>query len=220
VNITGLVDKDTGDAGGDVYFALYQLTFPLYCKEMPTDAVCNTDVLDNINQNVYKRSVVEADIRFGVYSGCDPQTNGSFVCHNASPQPTNCWWNVTCHGDEGLHTPDCYNVSFDELCERTQCACKALTDGALGKFQCPMCDRNASWHNQSAFWLQLEAMSNKLNGSWYSTRADGECPPGQRPGSYSHPNTKDERAAAFFDTHDRRERCYWREVGLLFVIFS
>lgn len=185
--------------------------------------------------NVYKQSVVEADARLGVYSGCDPQPNGSFVCHSYSHNDYNCWWNQTCHDDEGLHTPRCYSGTFDKLCDKKQCKCAALTERSLGKMQCPMCNRNASWHKQTPFWKRLEGVSNMLNGSWFSTRTEGKCAPGQRPGGGSSSTTRsssssgialgqhpEELGSAHFNqkkkttSHDG-QRCFWREVSSISV---
>ena len=121
--ITGLVDHDTGDAAGDVYFALYQLTFPLYCIEMPRDSVCHTAVLANTTDNVYRQSVVEADSRFGVYNGCDPQNNGSFICRP--------YWRDTCWYDY-LD----FGSKFAGLCDRASCNCSIVTKAAVGAYYC------------------------------------------------------------------------------------
>jgi hypothetical protein len=41
-NYSGLANMNSGDAAGDAYFALYELTFPLYCKQMPNDSSCTS----------------------------------------------------------------------------------------------------------------------------------------------------------------------------------
>ena len=124
--ITGLVDHDTGDAAGDVYFALYQLTFPLYCIEMPRDSVCHTAVLANISDNVYRQSVVEADSRFGVYNGCDPQNNGSFICRP--------YWHL--HNDTCWYDYLDFGSRFAGICDRASCNCSIVTKAAVGAFYC------------------------------------------------------------------------------------
>ena len=65
-----------------------------------------------------------------------------------------------------------------------------------------MCGVNASWHNNTHFWRQLCGLTGKLNGTWYSTRKPGQCPPGVRPGLYT---------AADGTTR----RCFWREATVL-----
>jgi hypothetical protein len=54
-NVTGIAEKDTADAAGDLYFQLYQLTFPLYCQQNQQDASCHTTIFDDINQDVYRQ---------------------------------------------------------------------------------------------------------------------------------------------------------------------
>jgi hypothetical protein len=54
---------------------------------------------------------------------------------------------------------------------------------AVGKDTCNMCERNASWHPDSAMWRKVEALGQQLNGSWFSTQGVGECKKGQRVGT-------------------------------------
>ena len=131
--ITGLVDHDTGDAAGDVYFALYQLTFPLYCLKMPRDSVCHTKVLANTSDNVYRQSIVEADSRFGVYNGCDPQNNGSFICHPYWRDGT-CWYDF-----------EDFKTRFSGICDPHQCTCLAASQSAVGKYSCEFNANCVGW---------------------------------------------------------------------------
>ena len=124
-NITGLEDKDTGDAAGDIYFQLYELTFPLYCQQNPHDSSCQNSVFDDINNDVYRQSVVEIDSsHYGVYNGCDPQPNGSsFRCRP--------YWHGGCWYDVAP-----YNTTFAGICDRANCSCAALFAQAVGRMAC------------------------------------------------------------------------------------
>ena len=183
-NYSGLTNMNSGDAAGDAYFALYELTFPLYCQQMPGDSSCtSTGILNIPNFNVYTQSVVEVDARMGLYSGCTPNADtGVFECDTYA-SPYDCWYNATGPSQER-------HSSFVEMfegapgCTRDAagCRCKAWLQQSIGFYPCPECDRRATWHKQTPLWLQLETMASTLNGSWYSTRAEGECAPGQRVG--------------------------------------
>jgi hypothetical protein len=171
-NYSGLTNMNSGDAAGDAYFAIYELTFPLYCQQNKWDLSCSsTGILNIPNFNVYTKSVVEVDSRFGLYSGCTPDPNtGIFKC---DPYSSDCWWNAT--GPSKLNS----FTQFEGVpgCDHTAkgCHCKAWQEQAFGYYMCPECDRHASWHNQTALWKDLEDIAIKLNGSWYSTRSEGEC---------------------------------------------
>lgn len=178
-NYSGLTNMNSGDAAGDAYFAIYELTFPLYCKQMPGDRSCtSTGILNIPGNNVYTQSVVEVDSRFGLYSGCTPdQDTGKFVCH---PYSDDCWFNAT--GPSKLNsfnqfkdTPGCNHTTAG-------CQCKAWKEQSFGYYMCPECDRHASWHNQTSLWVGLEDIALKLNGAWYSSRSEGECTGEQKVG--------------------------------------
>ena len=183
-NYSGLANMNSGDAAGDAYFALYELTFPLYCRQMPGDSSCtSTGILNIPDFNVYTRSVVEVDARMGLYSGCVPDADsGAFEC-DAYAGPYDCWYNAT-GPSQARH------ASFERTFEGTAgctrdtagCRCKAWLEQSIGYYPCPECDRHASWHKQTPLWLELETMAATLNGSWYSTRAEGECAGAQRVG--------------------------------------
>lgn len=193
-NYSGVKNMNTGDAAGDAYFAIYEATFPLYCKQMPHDSSCtSTGILNIPNFNVYTEFVVEVDTRFGVYSGCTPNADtGIFQCDpytGNSEGAHDCWYNST-----GPSQTNSFKKSFEHVagCNYTEagCLCPAWLTESVGHYPCPECDRHARWHNQTKLWEQLEDVAATLNGSWYSTRAEGKCPVGKRPGS----------------------GCWWREV--------
>ena len=67
-NLTGVADRNTGDAAGDVFFTLYEAILPVYCPQNPLDSICNitSSVLGDTQRNVYRQSIVEVDASFGV----------------------------------------------------------------------------------------------------------------------------------------------------------
>jgi hypothetical protein len=190
----GIANLNTGDAAGDTYFALYEIMFPLYCREMPEDSSCNVSdqgVLNVPNNNVYERSTAIVDPRYGAYAGCMPPpsdpSSPNFVCHPYVNESA-CWWQQ--------QNPD--GRSFDDgpgslasVCIRGSCNCSAV-DGtpvegkvgpvAVGSYLRPMGQLHTHWHKETPMWVQIQRLEAILNGTWFSTRKEGECPRGQLPG--------------------------------------
>lgn len=217
VNLTGIADRNSGDAAGDVFFTLYEAILPVYCPQNPMDSICNitSTVLGDTNRNVYRQSIIEVDANYGIYNGCDPQSDYSVQCHPYQRGPV-CWYNTSCgarspgpDGDfVGAIGPFClanphqaaaaakeFEQSFAPLCSRAQCSCEAELTGAVGKWPCVFCrPDDGPPHAQTRLWDQINKMTQTLNPTWYSTRALGECGAGDRPGTGS---------------------CFWREVKLL-----
>jgi hypothetical protein len=192
-NDTGVIsDRDTGDDGGDVFFTMYEAILPIYCPENPRDSICDNYVLANEQHNVYRQVKVEVDPNFGAYSGCNPQPDGSFDCHtywHSRPRAKydDCWWNGTIWGRH-------FNQSFAQLCNPKKCACAKLYNQSVGMWPCVFCrTTDGPDHNQTALWRKINSMCSTLNGTWYSTRTEGKCPPGKRPGD---------------------GKCFWRDVEL------
>jgi hypothetical protein len=217
-NLTGVADRDTGDDAGDVFFSLYEAILPVYCPQNPLDSICNitSGVLGNTSRNVYRQSVLEVDESFGVYSGCNPQADGSVECDVYARQPV-CWYNMSCFGSKSDPSqghaigPFCAaNASDpaagtaaaaqfargfgDGICMHDDCACSAAFEEAVGVWPCVFCKpTDGPPHNDTKLWRQINRMCQTLDGSWYSTRKAGECPPGKLPGYGG---------------------CFWREVEL------
>jgi hypothetical protein len=106
---------------------------------------------------------------FGLYNGCNPNAStGIFACRAFSK---GCWYE-----------DPMFNKTFSSRCDKSQCHCDAVDKFSVGKDTCNMCERNASWHPDSAMWRKVEALGQILNGSWFSTQAAGECKQGQRVG--------------------------------------
>ena len=162
-NYTGLANFDSGDAAGDVYFGLYEFALPLICADQPDLLNCrNIPILSIPGFNVYTKSTLEVDPRFGEYQGCNPSpTTGLFSCQAFGHA---CWY----------ATPES-RAAFGGVCAPTSCRCTAFDTQAVGRSVCNMCERNASWHHDTPIWRQVEALGQRLNGSWFSTRAEGEC---------------------------------------------
>ena len=186
-NISGdVADLNTGDARGDIFFALYEMMFPLYCEEMPRDSSCSATSRAALNRdwnNVYERSLVEVDPRYGAYAGCTPPPSQPWSRHFVCEPYVNrsaCWWEQT--------NPDGANFSTlgDALCPAARdaasakdCNCSGIvTTKAVGAYNKPMAQTpNAEhhWHNNTPMWQQIEAIGQSLDGWWYATRAAGEC---------------------------------------------
>jgi len=178
-NYSGLTNVNSGDAAGDVFFGLYEFALPIICAEQPSLINCeNIPILSIPGFNIYTKSLVEADPRFSTYKGCNPDADsGVFHCEILGNHSA-CWYD----------SPQ--GESFSGLCDASSCRCDAFDAEAVGKDVCNMCSPNASWHPDTPIWRQVEALGQKLNGTWYSTQAEGECAPGGSVGS----------------------TCWWREV--------
>jgi len=128
----GIGNLNTGNSAGDTYFALYEMMFPLYCKEMPTDSSCNaTGVLNIPGNNVYERSTAIVDPRFGAYAGCmppaDDPTSPDFVCRPYVNESL-CWWQMA--GPDNRKFDDGPN-SLASICSRSSCNCSAAGERRL-----------------------------------------------------------------------------------------
>jgi len=191
-NITGdVMDKNTGDSGGDLYFSIYEMIFPLYCLEDPGDSSCTARKTLNIpNNNVFERSTLEVDTLYGVYNGCVPSKDNvsQFVCQPYA-NLSKCWWDPEFKGPGGRS----FAKDFAHVCDRSVCNCSAILNQSVGVYNSPMSQWPVFWHNQTAMWVQIEHISKLLDGYWYSTQSPGQCPPGKSPGDGS---------------------CYWRDYGV------
>lgn len=170
-NYTGLTNLDSGDARGDVYFGLYEFSLPIVCRDDPHIANCrNIPILSIPGYNVYTQFAIEADERFGGYTGCNPDPdNGTFVCWG--PRNDTCW------DDDPVAAR-----TFASSCRAGECRCVAFDSESVGRETCSMCEGNASWHSDTPMWRQIERLGRTLNGSWFSTQRPGQCQPGQRVG--------------------------------------
>ena len=168
-NYSGLANVDSGNAAGDVYFGLYELALPIICENDPSLINCeNIPILSIPGFNVYTKSLVEADPRFSAYKGCNPDPRtGVFHCKILGNSSGSCWYDAPQRED------------FIDVCDAGSCRCAAYDADAVGAATCNMCERNATWHPDTLMWRQVEALGQKLNGTWYSTQAEGECAPGE-----------------------------------------
>ena len=68
VNLTGIADRNTGDAAGDIFFTLYVAIAPVYCRTNPLDSICNItqSVLGDEHINVYVRCIAHTRDRLRV----------------------------------------------------------------------------------------------------------------------------------------------------------
>lgn len=122
-NYSGVTNMDTGDSGGDVFFGLYELSFPLLCSDphfRQGIGCINAPILSIPGFNVYTKNVIEADSRFGDYSQCNPDpASGIFYC--AHFHHSACWTDI----------PK-YKSAFSGVCDPNVCKCKAIETLALG----------------------------------------------------------------------------------------
>lgn len=162
-NYSGLANMDSGDSAGDVYFGLYEFALPILCATEPTLINCrNVPILSIPGFNVYTKTIVEVDPRFATYQGCNPSSaTGLFSCRAFG---TSCW----------SQEPSA-RAAFAGVCDPSRCRCAAFDTMAVGRSTCDMCDRNATWHQDTPMWRKVEALGQLLNGSWFSTRAEGQC---------------------------------------------
>ena len=170
--------------GGDAFFALYEMLFPWYCSPEgePHDSSCSAAARAKLNRpgnNVFQVSMVEVDPRMGVYNGCMPNaTTGQFQCHPYADVDL-CWY------DPNFTSPDGRVLApgLEGVCSREVCHCPAAYINTVGSYRRPMAQWPTHWHNQTAMWEQIEAIGDKIDGVWYSTRAEGQCHGDQRVGS-------------------------------------
>ena len=66
-NVTGIKNKDTGDAPGDISFYLARKNLTQQCARDPTSFGCFLD-----GDNIYGKFVVEIDGQYGPYFECNP----------------------------------------------------------------------------------------------------------------------------------------------------
>ena len=66
-NVTGIQNKNTGDAPGDVSFFLGRKNLTQRCAQSPASFGCFLD-----GNNIYGKFTVEVDGRYGPYFECNP----------------------------------------------------------------------------------------------------------------------------------------------------
>lgn len=122
-NYTGVTNMDTGDAAGDAFFGLYELSFPVLCADpsFRRGTGChNVPILSIPHFNVYTKNIIEADARFGDYSECNPDAGtGKFGCTHF--MRSGCWQKNPRYAND-----------FAGLCDPAQCKCDLIEKRALG----------------------------------------------------------------------------------------
>jgi len=71
-NVTGLINKNTGDARGDVAFVLSRKNATQFCLHHPMALSCHTDIE---SADLYGTFIVEVDGQWGPYQMCNPADN-------------------------------------------------------------------------------------------------------------------------------------------------
>eukprot|EP00936_MAST-01D_sp_MAST-1D-sp1_P000590 g590.t1 len=172
-NVTDLANKNTGDAAGDIMFALSRVNLPQLCRADPSYKGC---LMNDTSNNIIMALTVEVDGVWGPYFECNllPPTGadlGDSWLHraavNALPS-TNVWAdNFTC------------KPSFQY--DKVACSCNRALH-SVGRQ-----DLLATFGNQSHAKVEHHFMqlSRLMGGEWYSTPAAGQCAPGALPGDSS-----------------------------------
>jgi hypothetical protein len=126
-NYTGVTNLDTGDAGGDAFFGLYELATPILCsgKNAMAGVTCtNVPILQIPGFNVYTENVVEVDTRFGDYSECNPT--------NVTPSAT--YFSCGHFQKSGCWTKNKkWKTEFQGICSDSECSCDVIETKAVGK---------------------------------------------------------------------------------------
>merc|ERR1711968_199606 len=68
-NVTGLVNKNTADAPGDITFVISKKNITQQCLKHPESLGCHTDQED---KDMYGQFIVEVDGQWGPYQMCNP----------------------------------------------------------------------------------------------------------------------------------------------------
>jgi len=127
-NYTGMTNLDTGDARGDVFFGIYELSIPELCKSQSSSHLpqCeNVPILSIPNFNVYEELIMEYEDRFGEYNECNPNpSTGIFECRSHGERQ--CWYE-----------DDRYASDFTDVCSKSECHCEYISTHAVGKEPLP-----------------------------------------------------------------------------------
>jgi hypothetical protein len=132
LNYTGLTDMDSGDAAGDAFFGLFELVFPILCRDDPTFLDCrDVPILDIPGFNVYTQFTLETDEHRGPYALCNPnEDNGRFECMGHSSHQS-CW-----NSDPSVAE------RFKDVCNTSSCHCDVYSTKSVGIETCPLCDQS------------------------------------------------------------------------------
>lgn len=157
-NVTGIADKDSGTAAGDLGFYLHRYSAIAKCKP-PMDA--NTNECFLAYEPVIRRFEIEWDQAWGPYFRCNPMpfpTNdalvdtlhwGCYPWHGRGPTP----WVPPTHGS-GSST-SCPTGTY----------CPALMNTSVG--------RDPAQHG--AYDKKHPNLARYFGGHWFSTPAQAEC---------------------------------------------
>jgi hypothetical protein len=169
--VTGIANKDTGDAQGDLFFTLLSATKASECDKPnpPPYAGCFL-----AGDNIFERYRVQVDGGWGIYQECNPasvplpaeqQNSGSFACCGG----------LSCSAKPGPFTPKHKNSSDYCYCDRTNRTVGVTTVAA----------HFGSGPGAAYMPSYLRDTAKLVGGKWYSTPAAGECTGAGRPGDGS-----------------------------------
>jgi hypothetical protein len=168
-NVTGLAEKDTGDAPGDMGFYFERFRAMMTC----TPELANTNACFLGVQPVVRRFLVEMDGKWGPFMRCNPlpfynptdsvhvdtKNWGCFPWHGYPPTP----W---IQPDEG--SDSCLDHAY----------CPEIMNRSVG--------RDPAQHH--SYDPAHPNLGTYFGGEWYSTKAMGECGPGRVPGDGKRPS--------------------------------
>ena len=95
-------------------------------RKIGSNLLCqNEPILQIPGFNVYTRTIVEADARFGDYSECNPDPDtGVFACGHFHFHHRACWFNDT-------ENPQ-WKQEFADFCDPNVCSCDAVEKESVG----------------------------------------------------------------------------------------
>lgn len=172
-NVTGLRNKDTGDAPGDISYFLEKLSRTKDCRQHPSDVGC----FNEFGSAIYGQFTVEVDGQYGPYLMCNPTRVGShpgrwgpeggwkdsreFQCGQSCLFPTK---------EHGCGKPWYKRNGTSRHSHGVSCWCDTSQRELKTVGRQPMPDSSGS-QNHSFSW-------RSLGGYWYSTPMISECPEG------------------------------------------
>ena len=145
-NLTGLSNKDSADAAGDLFFFLGdRLPEPMHCRADPTYPMCASMAIVR-HDSVYTKYVLEVDGSFGGCPSGDAACTRYGSCNPDTSDPSGSTW-----------------------------ACRPAT-AAVGKANVTQRYAHPGSANPWDVWkFALSKASWGVPATWYSTQAAGDC---------------------------------------------
>ena len=172
-NITDLMNKNTGDAAGDIMFALSRVNLPQLCRADPSYKGC---LMNDTSNNIIMALTLEVDGVWGPYFECNlvPPTGadvGDSWSHRAA---------MSVLPSAGAQADD-FTCKPSFQYDKVACSCDRALH-TVGRQDLLATFGNQSYPKVEHHFMQL---SRLMGGEWYSTPAAGQCAPGAAPGDSS-----------------------------------